>query len=170
MSKVQVQKHEEAVTPIWSLFEDMEKQFEQIQKRAFSLFQERGGEEGMDLDDWFRAEREHFEIPPSELTEDEKEIHVRAATPGLKAEDLQVTVTPHELAIKGETSTRDEKKKGKRHFSELTERKVFRRYALPAEVDVEKVTAKLDDGMLLIDMPKVKTAEKTKKVEAGKDA
>ena len=40
------------------LFEEMEKTFEEIRRRAFGLFEQRGALPGRDLDDWFRAERE----------------------------------------------------------------------------------------------------------------
>jgi HSP20 family protein len=142
------------------MFDDTRKLFDELQQRAFSLFLERGGGDGGALDDWFRAEREMLEIPPSEMTEDEKEVHVRAAVPGLKAKDIEVAATPREIIIRGETSERNNGKKGKTRFSEFSERKVFRRYELPASVDVDKISADLKDGMLTIDMPKTEPAKK----------
>lgn len=170
MSKVQVRKHEEASKPVTALFEDMRKQFDEIRNRAFALFQARGGEDGMDLDDWFRAERDLFQIPASDLVEEDDRVLVRAAAPGLKPDDLKVTVTPHELVVQGESSHRDEKKKGKSHYSELSERKVFRRYALPSPVDPDKTTAKLEDGMLRIEMPKAQQASEAQRIEVSEAA
>lgn len=167
MSKVQVQKHAETSKPVMSLFEDMRKQFDEIQERAFSLFQARGGEDGLDLEDWFRAERELFHIPASDLVEEEDRIRVRAAAPGLQPGDLHVTVTPHELVVQGESSMSAEQTKGTTHYSELSERKLFRRFVLPAVVDPDKTTAKLEDGMLLIEMPKAASREDAKSVEVS---
>ena len=160
MAEVAVQKSQDGTKSIWSMFDDTRKLFNELQQRAFNLFQERGGGDGMALEDWFRAERELLEIPASEMTEDEKEVHVRAAVPGLKAKDIEVTATPREIIIRGETSERNNGKKGKARFSEFSERKVFRRYELPANVDVDKISADLKDGMLVIDMPKVEAAKK----------
>jgi HSP20 family protein len=162
MSNVAIQKSPDETKSIWSLFEASQKLFNQLQERAFGLFQERDGGDGTALDDWFRAERELLEIPVSELTEDEKEIHVRAAVPGIKAKDIEVTATPREIIIRGETSDRNEHKKGKTRFSEFSERRIFRRYELPAVVDVDKISADLKDGMLVIDMPRAEPAKKVK--------
>jgi len=82
--------------------------------------------------------------------------------PGLKAEDIEVTATPHELVIRGETSERNNGKKGETRFSEFSERKLFRSYDLPAGVDVDKINADLKDGMLMVDLPKAEPAKKVK--------
>ena len=167
MAEAAIQKTQDGTKSIWSTFDDTRKLFDELQQRAFHLFQERGGGDGMALDDWFRAEREMLEIPVSEMTEDEKEIHVRAAAPGLKAKDIEVTATPRELVIRGETSERNNGKKGKTRFSEFSERRMFRRYELPADVDVDKIKADLKDGMLTIDMAKAEPAKKVKVAEQG---
>lgn len=162
MSKVAVQKHNGETKSIWSLFDDTQELFNDQQERAFNFFQERGETDGHALDDWFRDERERLEIAISELTEDEKEVHVRAAVPGLKAEDISVTATPGELVILGETPTRTNGKKGETRFSEFTDKEIFRRYGLPAEINVDKVAASLEDGILTIDMPKAAPAKQVK--------
>lgn len=171
MADVAIQKSGDGSKSIWSMFDDTRKLFDDLQERAFSLFQQRGGGDGQALEDWFRAERELLEIPASEMTEDEKEVHVRAAVPGLKAKDIEVTATPHELVIRGETSERNNGKKGETRFSEFSERKMFRRYELPAGVDVDKIKADLQEGMLVIDLPKAEPAKKVEvKQEEAKEA
>lgn len=167
MSNVAIQKKPEETKSIWSLFEDSQQLFNQLQQRAFQRFKERGGGDGMELQDWLQAEREMLEIPPSELTEDDKMLHLRAAVPGLKAKDIEVTATPRELVIRGETSERNNGKKGKTRFSEFSERRLFRSYGLPAPVDVDKISADLQDGMLVIDMPKAEPAKKVQVAEAS---
>jgi HSP20 family protein len=124
----------------------------------------------MALDDWLRAERDELEIPKSELTEEDGKIHVRAAVPGLTPKDLHVTATPHELVIRGEVTHEDEGERGKVHFREFSEKQMFRRYGLPAEVDVEHVQANLKDGVLDIDLPKVAQREVTVAEEGGRAA
>jgi HSP20 family protein len=158
MSNVAIQKKPEETKSIWSLFEDTQQLLNQLQ--------ERGGGDGMELQDWLQAEREMLEIPPSELTEDDKTLHLRAAVPGLKAKDIEVTATPQELVIRAETSERNNGKKGKTRFSEFSERRLFRSYGLPARVDVDKISADLQDGMLVIDMPKAEPAKKVQVAEA----
>ena len=157
---VAVHKKRDETKSIWSLFDDTQQLFNQLQQRAFQRFTERGGEDGMALEDWLQAEREMLEIPPSELTEDEKALHLRAAVPGLSAEDIEVTATPQELVIRGETSQRNSGTKGKARFSDFSEKRLFRRYGLPARVDVDKISAEVKDGMLMIEMPKAEPAKK----------
>ena len=112
----------------------------------------------MALDDWLRAEREKYHMPPSELVEDDKALHLRVAIPGLQAKDVNITATPCELVVRGTASRQEEGKNGKVCFQEISRQQVFRRYGLPAEVDVNRIEAKLADGILSIDLPK--TAEK----------
>lgn len=166
MSNVAIQKRPRETKSIWSLFDDTQQLFNQLQQRAFQNFKQRGGGDGMELQDWLQAEREVLEIPPSELTEDDKMLHLRAAVPGLKAKDIEVTATPQELVIRGETSERNNGKKGKTRFSEFSERRLFRSYGLPARVDVDKISADLQDGMLVINMPKAEPAKKVEVAEA----
>ncbi len=167
MSKVAIQKRPEETKSIWSLFDDTERLFNQLQQRAFERFKQRGGGDGMQLEDWLQAEREMLDIPPSELTEDDETLHLRAAVPGLKAKDIAVTATPRELVIRGETSERNNGKKGRTRFSEFSERRLFRSYGLPARVDVDKISADLQDGMLVIDMPKAEPAKRVQVAEAS---
>jgi HSP20 family protein len=167
MSNVAVQKHNDETKSAWSLFDDSQELFNKLQRRAFDLFQERGADDGQALDDWFRAERDWLEMPVSELTEDENQVHVRAAVPGLKAGDVTVTATPRELVIRGETSTRNKGKKGEAHFSEFSQKQIFRRFGLPTQIDVDHVAAHLEDGMLTIDMPKAAAAKPVKAAAAA---
>jgi Protein of unknown function (DUF2934) len=51
---------------------------EAIACRAYELFLERGGEHGLDLDDWFRAERELY-APDQEATSLTRELNARPA-------------------------------------------------------------------------------------------
>lgn len=154
METVAVTKKPEATQPAWALSKETQKLFDEIQQRAYSLFQQRGGAGGSELDDWFRAEREAFDVPASELVEDDKAFHIQAAVPGLEAKDVKVTATPAEVLIRGEKSTRNKKKDGNVHLSEFTQKSIFRRFALPSQVDVDSVKAKVENGLLTVDAPK----------------
>lgn len=170
MASVEIQRYPETKDSVWSLLDETRSLFDQIEKRAYSLFEGRGGNGGTALDDWLRAEQDAVEIPKSELTEEDGKIHVKAAVPGLAPKDLHVTATPRELVIRGEARHEDEGDRGKVHFREFREKQMFRRYDLPVEVDVKKVKAKLENGILNIDLPKaaeheVKVTEDTAKTK-----
>ena len=72
MSNVLVRKIREANDASLPWFEQIERLFEEVRQKAFSLFEERGRAEVRELDDWLRAEHELVWSPPAELTGDEE--------------------------------------------------------------------------------------------------
>ena len=157
MSAVTVQKvRQPEAAP--SLFQSMDKLFEDVRQRAFALFQQRGALDGWDLDDWFKAEQDLVLTPASELVETDKEFQMKIVVPALEAKDIQISALPDAIIVRGEAMQKEEKKEGKVHFSELREKKLFRRFQMPAGVDVEQVKATLDNGILRITAPKAPTA------------
>ncbi len=141
------------------LFQSIETALESIQRRAYELFRSRGGTAENDLDDWFRAERELFEVPPSELTEAADAFVVTVAAPTFDADQLQVAVEAGCVTIRGEAEKRREKTGEKEIYSELTGKELFRRFSLPGKVDAGKARANLTDGYLKIVLPKIAKAE-----------
>jgi HSP20 family protein len=109
------------------------------------------------LDDWLAAEREILWSPPAELTETDREFHLRIAVPGFEAKDIHVAVTPDSIQLKADAARTAA---DKLIFSEFGERTLFRSIALPSEIEIEKTRAVLDKGMLLFTAHKAKPAEK----------
>jgi HSP20 family protein len=138
----------------------MDKLFEDVRVRAFDLFQRRGAFDGLDLDDWFRAEQDLVWAPESELVETDKEFQMTMAVPAMEASDIHVSALPDAMIVQGETSHKEEKKEGKVHFSEFSEKKLFRRFEMPAGIDVEQVKATLENGMLRITAAKAPAVPK----------
>lgn len=100
-------------------------------------------------------------MPALNLWEDEANLYAELEVPGLKMEDLELTVTGNELTIRGEreafeqegvTQHRREREVG--HFS-----RVIR---LPVDVDADKVEATLKHGVLTITLPKAQSARPRK--------
>jgi len=138
---------------------EVEKLFDQVRRRAYGLFEWRGRGEGQDVDDWLTAEREMLWSPPAELTEKENAYQARIAAPGFDAKEIQVSVTPESIVVKAEANQTGDKQEGSVHFSEFAERTLFRRIDLPEPIDVDKVKATLDKGLLVL------TAEKAAKAK-----
>ena len=69
---------------------------DRIMRGAYDLFEKNGKTHGHDLQDWFDAERELVWKPAIELCEDDREIIVTVAVPGIDPRDfhIQVTATP----------------------------------------------------------------------------
>jgi HSP20 family protein len=89
---------------------------------------------------------------------------VKADIPGVKKDDIQVSVDGNEVTISGEIKKETEEKKGEEVLrSERYYGKISRSFTLPNDVDESKVTAKYADGVLKVTLP-VKAASKSKKI------
>lgn len=89
---------------------------------------------------------------------------VKADIPGVKKDDIQVSVDGNEVTISGEIKKETEEKKGEEVLrSERYYGKISRSFTLPSDVDESKVTAKYADGVLKLSLP-VKAAAKSKKI------
>jgi HSP20 family molecular chaperone IbpA len=71
--------------------------FVRERNRAFELFQLRGGEHGLDLDDWFKAENKLLIVPEGDITEKDGSFELKLAIPGFEEKELKVTALPDTL-------------------------------------------------------------------------
>lgn len=122
------------------------RELEQVQRRLDRVFQ-----------NVFGLERTPWRVgvyPLVNISEDRDHIYVRAELPGVKAEDLEITVQDHNLILRGERKIPTEEKQVNYHRRER-ESGFFRRVlALPARVQADKVEATSKDGILTIQLAK----------------
>jgi len=138
----------------------MNELYNKISQRAFSIFEGNGRFDGHDLADWLRAEAEILTPVPLELSETDAELAVRAEVPGFTEKELEIVVEPERLFITGKTERKSEEKKKETLYSEISSNEIFRTVALPAEIDPEKVSAVLKNGVLEVSMYKATPAKK----------
>jgi HSP20 family protein len=101
-------------------------------------------------------------FPAVNITEDAENFYVRGELPGIKSEDLDVSVVEGGLLIRGERKLATEDKQANYHRRER-EAGFFRRMiALPARVDSAKVSAKVKNGVFTITLPKAEEAKPRK--------
>lgn len=102
--------------------------------------------------------------PQVEVTEKDQEYLVHADLPGMKREDFDITVEGNRFVLRGERKeeTKDDKKGY--HYSERRYGSFARAFALPTDIDSEKVKASYKNGVLEVVLPKT-AKEKTKKIE-----
>lgn len=95
-------------------------------------------------------------LPPVDIQETENEIRVEVEVPGLRSEDLEVTVENGVLTISGEK--RYERKEGDEDRGQLVVERQYgrftRSFTLPTQVDSEGVAAECSDGVLTLTLPK----------------
>ncbi len=104
---------------------------------------------------------------PLDVYETENNIVVKATVPGVKPEDIEVTITGDLLTIKGESKS--EEKTEKRNYLRQERRygSFCRQVSLPVSVDSNGVQATFEHGVLSLELPKVEAAKaKTVKVLA----
>jgi HSP20 family protein len=89
-----------------------------------------------------------------DMHETDDDVVVSAELPGLKPEDVDISITENTLTIKGEFQTEKEEKRGSVHFQERRYGKFQRSISLPMGVDREAAEAEFEDGVLEVTLPK----------------
>jgi HSP20 family protein len=98
-------------------------------------------------------------FPLINVTEDKDHYRVRAELPGLKAEDLDISITGNSLAISGARKISEENRDAKYHRREREAGKFSRMIELPDHVDGGRVEARMANGILTIVLPKAEAAK-----------
>jgi HSP20 family protein len=130
------------------LFEQMKEFSQTVARRAYDYFESRGREFGHDLEDWFRAESELMRCVPVEIKEINGRIIMRAEVPGFAANEIKVSVEPQRLVISGKAEEMAEEKNERTLLSEFRSNQFCREIKMPAEIEPNKTTAVLNDGVL----------------------
>ena len=99
-----------------------------------------------------------------DVKEDDKNYLVHADIPGVKKEDIQISVDGNQVAISAEVKRQKEEKQGEKAVR--TERyygKVYRAFTLAQDVDQEHAQARYENGVLELTLPK-RAAASTRKL------
>jgi len=90
-----------------------------------------------------------------DVKEDEKAFTVHAEVPGVKKEDIHVSIDGNQVSITAEVKREKEEKQGEKVLrSERYYGKVYRSFSLAQDVDQENATARYDNGVLELTLPK----------------
>jgi HSP20 family protein len=153
MSQVAITKVNDAGKKTLPIFEEVAKRCEAVEQRAFDLFEKRGRELGHDLEDWLNAEHELMGWPAAELVEKDGAYELQMTLPGFEAKDVEVTATPTEVIVHAATEEEKKTEKGNVLWTEFGSNDVYRRVEMQNPINVDKVTAKLENGILRINAP-----------------
>jgi HSP20 family protein len=163
MSHVAVEKVNEKKGGAASLLDEIKALSDRIRQRAYEIFQGRGGGDGFAANDWAAAERDLFRIPESELIEQDGKFKVEVSAPGFDPADVRVTALPDALIVRASSTHKHEGSEGDVCFCEFGQKALFRRFDLREPINVDKVNANLDQGVLHL------TASKAKPVAAKEE-
>lgn len=96
--------------------------------------------------------------PRMNIQESADSYHIEAELPGVKKEDVQVVLKDDYLVISGEKRSIKEDEKDQYRRIERSHGSFYRTVSIPRDVDREKITAELADGVLKVDIMKSKEA------------
>jgi HSP20 family protein len=99
-------------------------------------------------------------MPAADVIDRENEVLVRAEVPGVKKEDLTVSVADDSLTIRGCTECQEETKREDYYRHEMSYGEFSRTLALPQNVDTSRAVAKMKDGVIEITLPKLERAKR----------
>ncbi len=140
------------LAPLW----DFERDFE----RAFENFFNRG---------WLRAPRWDLpalreplgeKMPKVNVIDRDNEVVIEAELPGVKKDDLDISLTENTVTIKASTRKEESEEKGDYHRREISTGYFARTLPLTAAVQGENAKAEFKDGMLTLTLPKAEQAKR----------
>jgi HSP20 family protein len=97
--------------------------------------------------------------PAVDVYEDKENFVVKAELPGMKKEDIDVSLHDGTLSISGERKSEGKVESGEVHRSERFFGRFQRTVALPATVDAGRIKAQYTDGVLTVTLPKAEEAK-----------
>jgi HSP20 family protein len=121
-------------------------EMDRLQRQMDTLFQNVAGRE--------RPYRREGVYPLVNISEDSDHIYVQAELPGVKPEELEITLKEQNLILRGERKISAEQKDVNYHRRERESGFFRRALRLPASVDPNKVEASCKDGVLTITLAK----------------
>ena len=104
--------------------------------------------------------------PKVNVKESENKITVTAELPGLDENDFDISVDQNALLLRGEKKYEEEKTKQGVHYFESSYGAFLRRIPMPFEVNMEKVEAHYNNGILTVELEKADRAKtQTRKIQ-----
>jgi HSP20 family protein len=105
-----------------------------------------------------------FFSPEVDMYETDKEVVVKATVPGVKPEDMEITVSGDRLVLKGKLEEEKSEEGATYVIKERRFGEFERVMPLPATADVDKAEAEFKDGVLTVKIPK-KPEAPSKKIQ-----
>ncbi|CAG8438707.1 1035_t:CDS:2 [Acaulospora colombiana] len=93
-------------------------------------------------------------VPPLDVHETDSEYIVNAELPGVNKEQINVDVRENALVISGETKQDQKYKEGNTHIQERRYGSFSRAISLPQNAKSDEITAKFEQGVLEVKIPK----------------
>lgn len=113
---------------------------------------------------WFETDSDTEWAPRSDFVETPESYIVKVETPGMKAEDVQITLSENLLTLKGEKRQEAKREQDNWHVVERRHGTFQRSFTLPGPVHPDTVEATMRNGVLEVRLMKSEES-RTKKIE-----
>jgi len=97
--------------------------------------------------------------PAIDLYQTDDDVVVKAALPGLKSDDVQISVTADVLTLRGEFKQESDHKEATYHVRERRSGSFERSVLLPTDVQTDKAKAGFENGVLTVTLPKAEAVK-----------
>ncbi|MEP0825896.1 MAG: Hsp20/alpha crystallin family protein [Nitrososphaera sp.] len=107
-------------------------------------------------------------IPLCDMEDMGDRYELQAELPGIDKDKIRIKATGNSIEISAEQSEKSEEKRKDYVYSERSHRSFYRKIAVPEEIVPSKIDAKMNNGVLLIKLPKknpIKSKEEVTEVE-----
>ncbi len=109
--------------------------------------------------DLFADSRSNLTVPAVNVKEDGESFNIELAAPGVKKEDFKINVDEKLLTISSEVKKEETEEKDNYTRKEFNYSSFTRSFTLPKTVDIEKIEASHENGVLHITLPKKEEAK-----------
>jgi HSP20 family protein len=127
----------------WSLVNVLHRDLDQIATRRYE--QTNAGDNGQGIVDW---------VPAVDIVEEKERFVLRADLPGVNPKDIDVNMENGVLSVSGQRNTETAEESDGVHRLERTSGKFYRRFTLPDTANPEEISAKIENGILEVVIPK----------------
>ncbi|HNX38788.1 MAG TPA: Hsp20/alpha crystallin family protein [Candidatus Cloacimonadota bacterium] len=103
---------------------------------------------------------ENYRAMAMDIVEHEKEFEILANLPGYKKDDIKISLHENQLMIEANTTAKQEEQKGTVYRCERYSGSYRRNLMLPENADLSKISAKMEDGVLRLSVPKKEPSPK----------
>ena len=138
-----------AITPFTHSMEEFFENF--FPRRWMEGFEPLGWRRPM----WPEIEEKFDFLPNVDVIDRDDYVLVRAEMPGVKKEDLEITIAGDRLTLEAKREVEEKEDKDDFFRHEMAYGRMFRTLRLPVDVVGDKATAELKDGIVQIHLPKV---------------
>jgi HSP20 family protein len=101
----------------------------------------------------------------SNISENESDYLVEISAPGLKKEDIKIELENDVLKISSNVENEKEEKNENYHKREFYKSSFERSFAIPKGVNKNEISATMTDGILIVEIPKMKEEKKNENIK-----